>query len=444
MFTAAKVSFDFFTAPTAVGRVNFVSARTINATNRTVIDSSGNVFIVQQFGASTLYLTIIPANGSAAISRSITGATRTGLVTTVNETGASGRTYITAGTIVAGNTYNEAIQVLGTTGATSGAQAVFYGTSSSIYFNSLVGVYIDTSSTTEIYVGTANTTGTKFILSAGTDPATAITPTTMRSIVPGAGSFGISRMIFEPLDKEVLITGTSTISGISSGLLIVGSGTGYGTYKAVALGNTTNPVYSFGEVCVDKSNNNHIYTVGYQLNTSTFLYDPIIAKFDISGTPITTLWYKVIDTLGFGSSFSAVSTDSSGNVYAFGPISYTSSRGLVKFDSSGNILWGRSFTFSATYANTAMSVVGSTIYMVFSGGGNTITYSMPTNGTYSNVVINGVRITVNPADVTTQSVTLTTTNPTFTSATLTPTTYTSAVTRTNTGANPTSYTALTY
>lgn len=445
MFTAAKVSFDFFTEPTAVGRVNYVASRS-GATIRTVIDSSGNVFITQQFNTTTLYFTIIPANGSAAIGRSITGATRNVLAAAVNETGASGRTYISVGTIVAGgNTFNEAIQVLGSTGLTSGAQAVFYGTSTSIYFNNIYGAYVDTTNGIEIYMGTANTTGTKFILSASTDPATAITPTTMRSVANATGTFTIARMIVEPTDKEVIMVGNTVISSVTSALLIVGSGTGYGTYKAAGLGSTSNPAYYFTNVCVDGSNKDYIYAVGSTFNSTLGEFEAFIAKFDISGATISDLWYKAFTgTFGAGR-FNSVASDSSGNVYAFGIINSSNNPGVVKFDSSGNILWARAFSSSASISDRAISVTGSTIYLVFtSGGTNTLTYSMPTDGTYSNVLINSVRVIVNPETVTTQSVTLTLINPTFTSTTLSPTNYSTAVTRTNTSATPTSRTIQTY
>lgn len=444
MFNAAKVGFDFFTQLTAVGRVNLVSLRSAN-TLRTVIDSSGNVFL-SQVVSGNLSLTIIPANGTAAIGRSITGATRNAFAVTVNETGGSGRTYISVGTIVVStNTFNEAIQVLGSTGATSGAQAVFYGTSTSIYFNNIYGVYIDTTEGIEIYMGTAITSGTKFILSGSTDPATAITPTTMRSVVNAAGTFTITRMVYEPVNKYVLMVGQSVISSVTSALLIVGSGTGYGTYKSIALGATSTQSHFFSDVCVDKSNKDYVYAVGSTFNTFLGEFEPFIAKFDVSGATISNLWYKVFTgTFGTGR-FTSVASDSSGNVYAFGSINFSNNPGVVKFDSSGNILWARSFSSSASISGTAISVIGSTIYLVFtSASSNTLTYSMPTDGTYSNVLINSVRVIVNPEPVTTQSLTLTVTNPTFTSATLTPTTSGSAVTRTNSSQNPTSRTIQTY
>jgi hypothetical protein len=95
----------------------------------------------------------------------------------------------------------------------------------------------------------------------------------------------------------------------------------------------------FRDIAIDNSNN--IYAVGYEgsSNGTTNCY---ITKWDTSGN---LTWQRRIGGT-YGCSFNAVATDSSGNIYAVGT-EYVSTNSvnnqayITKWDSSGNLTWQR-------------------------------------------------------------------------------------------------------
>jgi len=142
---------------------------------------------------------------------------------------------------------------------------------------------------------------------------------------------------------------------------------------------TTAPDYGgFYGVAADSSGN--VYAVGFQNGTSSFTYGPsasvagggsmgsiVIVKYDSSGT---ALWARSVSAVAGSCSFSAVTTDSSGNVYAVGRqdgsemfdygngknatgnSSPTGNALIVKYDTNGTTQWAKTSTTSNTSRNS--------------------------------------------------------------------------------------------
>lgn len=103
-------------------------------------------------------------------------------------------------------------------------------------------------------------------------------------------------------------------------------------------------------VFIDSSNN--IYVVGYCGNAS-ILYRPVISKLDSSGN---TVWAKNYGTFLSGPFnlrvFNEVSTDSLGYIYCCGGAD--GGAALVKYDSSGNIIWEKAISAIPVFTGIAI------------------------------------------------------------------------------------------
>jgi Beta-propeller repeat len=103
------------------------------------------------------------------------------------------------------------------------------------------------------------------------------------------------------------------------------------TYSSGA-GDTDN----MGGIAVDASGN--VYESG--TNTTNFPYQGILVKYDSSGNVVWNITYS-------NSSFYGVAVDSSGNVYVSGSSYITQNGGngclTMKYDSSGNVVWNASY-----------------------------------------------------------------------------------------------------
>lgn len=171
----------------------------------------------------------------------------------------------------------------------------------------------------------------------------------------------------------------------------------------------------FTAIAIDSSDN--IYIAGYQNDANICNYgavplagfttfnNPILLKVNSAGTP---LWGRTNTTGGTGGQFNAVATDTTGNIFVAGGhndnSSYTyggvvvsgASPGgnvvLVKFDASGNGLWGKS-TIGATNSSTFQALATDTAGNVYGvgyqfgvppvnyGGGVSLTGLAPANNT---------------------------------------------------------------
>ncbi|MBS0619603.1 MAG: hypothetical protein JSR44_15570 [Spirochaetes bacterium] len=133
----------------------------------------------------------------------------------------------------------------------------------------------------------------------------------------------------------------------------------------------------------------------------------VIVKYDTSGN---ALWARTTNTASNTSMFQAIATDNSGNVYAVGyqlsngtftygtqTVQGASSAGknsaLLKYDSTGNTLWGRSVSIGASgseFDGVAPDSSGNIYTVGYQSNTDTYTYGGETaTGTYSaeNVVI---------------------------------------------------------
>ena len=201
--------------------------------------------------------------------------------------------------------------------------------------------------------------------------------------------------------------GTQSVSGSNtsgSNVLLIKYDTNGNALWARSGGSPT-AGSAYKAVATDSSGN--IYAAGYQDVNTTFTYggqtatatgggnSVLLVKYDTNGN---VLWART----GGGTNtsyYSGVAVDSSGNIYAaglqgFGSFTYGTqsvsgggSQGnilLVKYDSSGNVLWARSCSTAATGGNmnefTSVSVSSSgDIYAVgFQSGSITYTYGSQT------------------------------------------------------------------
>lgn len=143
--------------------------------------------------------------------------------------------------------------------------------------------------------------------------------------------------------------------------------------------------FTFRGICIDASDN--IIVVGYFSGSPT---KAAVLKFNSAGT---LLWQK-----GFNGAYSynvanCVTADSSGNIYVGGEFAKSASyadTGILKLDSSGNILWQRRLSVT-TYEGYPYGIVVDGSGNVFvagyywkSSGGYTATYLVKYNssGTY--------------------------------------------------------------
>jgi len=121
---------------------------------------------------------------------------------------------------------------------------------------------------------------------------------------------------------------------------------GWGTLSSDGLNGLT----------VDSSGNVYVAGQGFSVGT--------ILKLDSNGD---ILWQRSLGTVSGNSSFSQVCVDSSGNVYAVGrgSNSGTSNGLVVKYNSSGSILWQRYFG-GGSYVDTSDAVLDSSgsVYVI--------------------------------------------------------------------------------
>lgn len=168
---------------------------------------------------------------------------------------------------------------------------------------------------------------------------------------------------------------TSSFSGASaralgftsSGYTAIGNG-----YWINRTSKASTNVYSYAKsMAVDSSGN--MYYVGYSYaHPSGTDYSQNVVKYNSSGEIV---WQRSLDTAGIVDAAYSVSLDSSGNVYVFGTGTANSYGTYIKFNSSGVLQWQKRLTDSFIYVFPQDSVVDSSGNLYLSG----ITYNNTTN-----------------------------------------------------------------
>lgn len=131
-------------------------------------------------------------------------------------------------------------------------------------------------------------------------------------------------------------------------------------------------------IAVDSSGN--MYYVGYSYaHPGGTDYSQNVVKYNSSGEIV---WQRSLDTASISDAAYSVSLDSSGNVYVFGTGTANSYGTYVKFNSSGVLQWQKRLTDSFIYVFPQDSAVDSSGNLYLSG----ITYNNTTN-TFDGTVI---------------------------------------------------------
>jgi len=170
-------------------------------------------------------------------------------------------------------------------------------------------------------------------------------------------------------------------------------------------------------LAVARDSSHNIYAVGYQNNTGIYTYhgtasisggftglNSVIVKFNSTGD---ALWARSVTGSGNLSQFNSVGVDNAGNIYAagvqngLGTFSYggqtaagTSSGSnavLVKYDTSGNVLWAVTTSAGGT-ASQFYGVAARPHSAVLAAGGS---QNGMGNYTYSGQSITGVHTSTN-------------------------------------------------
>jgi len=189
-------------------------------------------------------------------------------------------------------------------------------------------------------------------------------------------------------------------------------------------------------VSVTTDSSGNVYAFGYTTSTGAGSRDFLLAKYNSSGT---IQWQRILGGTDFDSG-AAVKTDSSGNVYLAG---YTNSAGaggtdflLAKYDSSGTIQWQRVLGGSAAdiaYAITIdsldnLNVAGRT-FSTGEGSADFLLAKLPNDGSLTGTYqLDGVDIIYSTSTLTAATSTLTAATSTLTDQTLTLTAATSTLT----------------
>lgn len=178
--------------------------------------------------------------------------------------------------------------------------------------------------------------------------------------------------------------------------------------RTISAGTQWVDVYS---VASDDSGNSYIagqqsgtgtYTYGTQSATGVSTNNPIVVKYDPSGT---ALWARTISAGANSAWFDGVAVDRFGNVYVvglqygtgpytYGSVGLTGPAGvnpvLVKYDSSGTALWARTIGSGTAGASfTGVALDGDNVYVVGEQSGTT-------TNTYGTVSVTGVVPNDNP------------------------------------------------
>jgi hypothetical protein len=119
--------------------------------------------------------------------------------------------------------------------------------------------------------------------------------------------------------------------------------------------------------CVEDSNGN-VYTCGSNKNSSSDQYAGFLFKYNSSGIFVS---YKRFGNTSLDTRFRAIAVDSSDNIYCCG--NQDNVGFVVKYDSSGNIVWSTKISNSLTFRGIAVDSSGD-IYLC--GGGSSV------NGVY--------------------------------------------------------------
>lgn len=156
----------------------------------------------------------------------------------------------------------------------------------------------------------------------------------------------------------------------------------------------------------DSSNNIYAIAIFFKENTFSSKYDGALFKFNSSGDLV---WQRVLSA-GDSLQFTDASVDLDGNIYTtstYSPLSGSSQQVICKHDSSGNLVWERSFAVSAGYALTVKSIRPGNngnlyIYAGLSPAVNSreehFVIAMPQDGSiYGSYKINGITISWNPS-----------------------------------------------
>lgn len=186
------------------------------------------------------------------------------------------------------------------------------------------------------------------------------------SIQNGSNSQSASRM---QVDSSGNIYAVGSITVSNSDFLVVK----YNSFGAIVwqkrLGWSTSSSDSGVAIALDSSGN--IYVVGQGFSVAT------IVKLDNNGN---LLWQRNLGTVSGSSAFYAVAVDSSGNALAvgYGSNSGTTNAIVVKYDTSGTILWQRYFG-GGSYVDVSDAVVDT--------GDNIIIAATSISGTYKGQLI---------------------------------------------------------
>jgi hypothetical protein len=162
-------------------------------------------------------------------------------------------------------------------------------------------------------------------------------------------------------------------NGTASWARSTSAGSGTSIFNAVAT-NSAGNIYAVG------SQQTGAYTYGSQTVTGSGGANAVVVKYDSSGN---TLWARTVSSGTEQTVYRAVDVDSSGNIYAAGQQSGTTAMNyggfsltgpaasgnaiLIKYDSSGNVVWGRIVT-AATNTTSFNALAIDALDNVYAGG----------------------------------------------------------------------------
>jgi hypothetical protein len=186
-----------------------------------------------------------------------------------------------------------------------------------------------------------------------------------------------------------------SITADSAGNFISGCTSYAGSYyvplihKIDSFGNTVwgkaPNIANFGGTGIACDSSDNIIFVGYSAYYNGTYNDGIILKFNSSGT---ILWGRHLYDASFSALFRAVTCDTSGNIYVVGNVTiagYTAGY-IVKFDSTGNVQWQRTLSYPTTDVDFQEVRLSGTSSLCISGYVATsppraLVFKVPTDGT---------------------------------------------------------------